>query len=137
MTKRQLPEWLSIGSLIAWIVPIGAFVGFPQPVRVGQSADRIQLAQHRSHRAVQILRFLADRILDPDRLRDLAADPASPAKETVSHAWFEGEAIAPDTDDLFGVQAVSRSLILFNALFALQSGLDLTYLWGGVNLPTA
>src|SRR6202035_4249303 len=28
-----------------------------------------------------------------------------------------------------------RSLILFNALFALQSGLDLTYLWGGASLP--
>ncbi len=30
---------------------------------------------------------------------------------------------------------MSRSLILFNALFALQSGLDLVYLWGGANLP--
>jgi hypothetical protein len=28
-----------------------------------------------------------------------------------------------------------RSLILFNALFALQSGLDLVYLWGGASLP--
>ena len=30
---------------------------------------------------------------------------------------------------------MSRSLILFNALFALQSGLDLVYLWGGASLP--
>ena len=30
---------------------------------------------------------------------------------------------------------MSRSLILFNALFALQSGLDLVYLWGGAALP--
>ena len=30
---------------------------------------------------------------------------------------------------------MSRSLILFNALFALQTGLDLAYLWGGANLP--
>jgi len=30
---------------------------------------------------------------------------------------------------------VSRSLILFNALFAVQSALDLTYLWGGASLP--
>ena len=28
-----------------------------------------------------------------------------------------------------------RSLILFNALFALQTGLDLVYLWGGAALP--
>ena len=33
------------------------------------------------------------------------------------------------------MQAVTRSLILFNVLFALQSGLDLTYLWGGASLP--
>lgn len=33
-------------------------------------------------------------------------------------------------------QAVTlRALILFNLLFALQSGLDLVYLWGGVTLP--
>ena len=38
-------------------------------------------------------------------------------------------------DYLLGVQAMSRSLILFNALFALQSGLDLIYLWGGATLP--
>ena len=33
------------------------------------------------------------------------------------------------------MQAVTRSLILFNVLFALQSALDLTYLWGGASLP--
>jgi hypothetical protein len=38
-------------------------------------------------------------------------------------------------DDLFGEKAMTRSLILFNALFALQSGLDLVYLWGGASLP--
>jgi hypothetical protein len=38
-------------------------------------------------------------------------------------------------DYLFGAQAMSRSLILFNALFALQTALDLVYLWGGATLP--
>ena len=33
------------------------------------------------------------------------------------------------------MQAVTRSLVLFNVMFALQSGLDLTYLWGGASLP--
>ena len=33
------------------------------------------------------------------------------------------------------MQAVTRSLILFNVMFALQSALDLTYLWGGASLP--
>lgn len=31
--------------------------------------------------------------------------------------------------------AVRRSLLLFNALFALQTGLDAVYLWGGASLP--
>jgi hypothetical protein len=38
-------------------------------------------------------------------------------------------------DYLLGAQAMSRSLILFNALFALQTVLDLIYLWGGAALP--
>jgi len=36
---------------------------------------------------------------------------------------------------LFGEAAILRSLILFNLLFAVQSVLDLTYLWGGLVLP--
>ena len=31
--------------------------------------------------------------------------------------------------------AVRRSLFLFNALFAMQTGMDITYLWGGASLP--
>ncbi len=31
--------------------------------------------------------------------------------------------------------AVTRSLVLFNAVFAVQSALDLLYLWGGADLP--
>src|SRR5665213_1578045 len=40
-----------------------------------------------------------------------------------------------DLDFLLGDKAMVRSLVLFNALFALQTVLDLTYLWGGANLP--
>jgi hypothetical protein len=36
---------------------------------------------------------------------------------------------------LFGPAAILRSLIVFNAIFAIQTVLDLTYLWGGVALP--
>ena len=36
---------------------------------------------------------------------------------------------------LFGAAAITRSLVLFNALFAVQTGLDLFYLWGGAALP--
>lgn len=54
-----------------------------------------------------------------------------------------GAAVATTTTDapskpaglLFGEAAILRSLILFNLLFAVQSVLDLTYLWGGLGLP--
>lgn len=36
---------------------------------------------------------------------------------------------------LFTPQSVIRALTLFNAIFALQTGLDATYLWGGLSLP--
>jgi Domain of unknown function (DUF4173) len=36
---------------------------------------------------------------------------------------------------LVTAQSVTTSLILFNAMFALQTGLDLTYLWSGAALP--
>ncbi|TPM27903.1 DUF4173 domain-containing protein [Mesorhizobium sp. B2-3-4] len=38
-------------------------------------------------------------------------------------------------DIVFGKAAILRALIVFNILFLLQSGLDATYLWGGVALP--
>ncbi|WP_246682976.1 DUF4173 domain-containing protein [Mesorhizobium sp. B2-8-3] len=38
-------------------------------------------------------------------------------------------------DILFGKAAILRALIVFNGLFAVQSALDATYLWGGVALP--
>ncbi|TXI10688.1 MAG: DUF4173 domain-containing protein, partial [Rhizobium sp.] len=38
-------------------------------------------------------------------------------------------------DLLFGHGALLRSLIVFNALFAVQTLLDLAYLWGGASLP--
>lgn len=36
---------------------------------------------------------------------------------------------------LFGRAAILRSLLVFNALFAVQTALDMLYLWGGVRLP--
>ena len=57
------------------------------------------------------------------RLRspNLASPPSPPSRPI----WIIFSARRP----------MSRSLILFNALFALQSGLDLVYLWGGASLP--
>lgn len=38
-------------------------------------------------------------------------------------------------DQLLDHGTLVRSLLIFNLLFALQTGLDLTYLWGGADLP--
>jgi len=52
------------------------------------------------------------------------AEAAAPAQETRS-----------DRIDFFGVSTILRSLILFNLLFAIQTVLDVTYLWGNAKLP--
>lgn len=44
-------------------------------------------------------------------------------------------ATVADPLDLLSDLAIKRSLILFNGLFAIQTAMDLTYLWGGASLP--
>lgn len=41
----------------------------------------------------------------------------------------------PDRLEFFGVTTILRSLILFNLLFAVQTTLDVVYLWGNAKLP--
>lgn len=40
-----------------------------------------------------------------------------------------------DRSRLFGKAAMLRGLLVFNAMFAFQTALDLVYLWGGADLP--
>jgi hypothetical protein len=47
----------------------------------------------------------------------------------------EAEPPVDAPSELFGAAAILRSLLLFNLLFAVQTGLDVVYLWGGVALP--
>jgi hypothetical protein len=128
------PGWL--GSLVAWIVPLSIFALF---LALLSSAN--PLIEHRLMKVdlrVLLQYFelsrtifwgliacaiwpLIHRRIKPRQIRQtepnvVAAIPSAP-------------------DYLLGVQAMSRSLILFNALFTLQSGLDLVYLWGGAALP--
>jgi hypothetical protein len=133
--KGWSPEWLTVGSLIAWIVPLGAFAVF---LALFSSANPLI-----EYRLMQIdLRVLFN-LLDPLRIGFwiLVVCLIWPLVLRRSRKPWEPEprtaivAEPSDFDHFFGVQAVTRPLILFNALFALQSGLDLTYLWGGANLP--
>lgn len=50
-------------------------------------------------------------------------------------ARTEPTRIARAPSALFGRRAIVRSLVLFNALFMVETVLDLAFLWGGVALP--
>ncbi|RUW78172.1 MULTISPECIES: DUF4173 domain-containing protein [unclassified Mesorhizobium] len=58
----------------------------------------------------------------PRPARPVRVEPAAPARTAIE-------------DVLFGKAAILRALVVFNLLFAMQTGLDATYLWGGVALP--
>jgi hypothetical protein len=134
--KLWTPEWL--GSLVAWIVPLSVFTLF-----LALFASANPLIENRLLKInIQALYNLLDvwRIwfwvmiacaIWPLLRRRFRRKPASFEFEPRATA----AAASSDMDYLLGVQAVTRSLVLFNALFALQSGLDLTYLWGGASLP--
>jgi uncharacterized protein DUF4153 len=47
----------------------------------------------------------------------------------------DDQATASEFFELLGAAAILRSLVLFNLVFAVQSALDLIYLWGNVELP--
>lgn len=50
-------------------------------------------------------------------------------------ASYEAERIDGRIVRLFSVQSVLTALVLCNAIFAVQNGLDITYLWAGETLP--
>ena len=132
--KIWTPGWL--GWLVAWIVPLSVFAVF---LTLFSSANPLI-----EHRLMQIdLRKLFE-LIDSWRLvfwvftigmiwplirRRIKFKP------TLQNTHHPVAVESPDLDYLLGTQAVTRSLVLFNALFALQTTLDLTYLWGGATLP--
>jgi hypothetical protein len=134
--KLWTPEWL--GSLVAWIVPLSVFAIF---LALFSSANPLI-----ENRLLKINFQALYNLLDVWRIwfwaliacaiwpllrRRFRRKPASSSLGPRAATT----AVSSDMDYLLGVQAVTRSLVLFNALFALQSGLDLTYLWGGASLP--
>jgi hypothetical protein len=134
---RPMPEWLSARSIVGWIVPLAAFAVF-----LGLFASANPLIEYR---LLQVdLRVLFN-VLSAPRMVFWALIIClvwplihlrirhKPDRE--SEPRVGSAADFPDMDDLFGAKAISRSLILFNGLFALQTGLDLAYLWAGATLP--
>lgn len=133
--KNWTPNWL--GSLVAWIVPLCVFAVFLALFAQANPLIENTLMQIDLRAFVNLFNLwriafwlmmacvswpLIRRRLRRWPIRETEPRPAIAAQTS-------------DLDFLLGAQAMLRSLILFNALFALQSGLDLTYLWGGASLP--
>ena len=141
--QRRIAPSLSIGSLIAWIIPLSFFVIFlclfasANPLierALGQIDLRVLLAYFDPWRMAFWI-AMAGAIWALVRRRIRSRSLSTPTSEPAS-ADESGPASKPtDFDYLFGKTAMTRSLILFNALFLLQTGLDVTYLWGGASLP--
>lgn len=68
------------------------------------------------------------------RLRRSRAARRADVPATVIEETVDKRAII--TDRLFGPAAITRALLLFNAVFAVQTLLDVVYLWGGAELPS-
>lgn len=132
--KAWTPGWL--GSLVAWIVPLSISALFLDLLSSANPLIERQLMQINLRILFQYFELsrtifwvliacaiwpLIHRRIKPGQIRQAEPNIAATLPS------------APDY--LLGVQAMTRSLILFNALFALQSGLDLTYLWGDASLP--
>jgi hypothetical protein len=48
---------------------------------------------------------------------------------------MQGPVLPKPASLVFGATAIRNSLLVFNALFAVQTAMDLMYLWGGLRLP--
>ena len=125
-----------IRQFVIWLVPVGCAVVFvclfssanPVIETVLARIDPSFLAQFANPErivlwmvvAVVVWPLLIPRLFQKRSFKAaVASTGATPGRESL----------------LFGPAAILRSLIVFNAIFAVQTALDLTYLWGGAALP--
>jgi hypothetical protein len=133
--KLWTPGWL--GWLVAWLVPLTVSAIF---LALFSSAnplieDRLMQIDLRALFALingwrLAFWLLVACLVWPLIHRRIKSRPARESTPALT-----GAASTSDLDYLLGPPAITRSLVLFNALFALQTALDLTYLWGGAALP--
>jgi Domain of unknown function (DUF4173) len=129
----------TVGHLTVWIVPLvlgaifAALFASANPL-IESWFDAIDLKSATSHLSAPRLLFwaatlsvvwpfIAMRWLQ----RQQSAVPVAAAEPSMDLDLALGE--------LFGTRAILRALVLFNLLFAVETVLDLVYLWGGVALP--
>lgn len=123
-------------SYVAWIAPIGLFLVFlslfatANPVIEEWTRRLDPLRNLDLISPMRILFWLMIACLTWPFLH-LRRPRKTPQRPTPAFASQR----AGDAGALLGKDAVLRSLVLFNALFALQTLLDMAYLWGGLTLP--
>jgi hypothetical protein len=135
LTLRGRKAAFRIASVVAWIVPAGLFLVF---VSLFASANPL------------IDEWV--RLFDPRQLLEQISIGRTifwiciacfvwpfvhmrRARRSAKIARAQRPSVNSDLDVVFGNAAVLRSLVLFNALFAVQTALDVAYLWGGLTLP--
>lgn len=120
-------------GLLAWILPVVLGLVFIMLFTAANPLIEIAISWIRADVVLDLLGparlvfwlLLATAIwplLRPALLPTRSPMPAATAAPAAEFAWF-------------GHAAVLRSLLVFNALFAVQTVLDLAFLWGGVALP--
>jgi hypothetical protein len=121
-------------SLLAWIVPLGFAAAF---LLLFASANPLIESVLNAIRIDSL-----GQLLDPWRivLWGIVAVIVWPLLRPKLLPWPKGPAVQgpvrPKAESLvFGRAAILRSLVVFNALFAVQTAMDILYLWGGVRLP--
>lgn len=117
-----------------WIMPLGFAAGF---VALFAMANPLIDKVLRSIDLTYLLQFL--NVWRIGFWLVAAAFVSALLRPRLKHlAWRRQEYPANATkfeNEFFGHAALLRSLVVFNALFAVQTLLDLTYLWGGASLP--
>ena len=119
---------------LVWIVPVASaavfaflFVAANPVLELGLHAIRLEtLLQYFDPMRVMLWGFIAAvswPILSPRLLRWTAV------------AQMQGPMLPRAESVVFGAEAIRNSLIVFNGLFAVQTLMDLAFLWGGVRLP--
>lgn len=137
----------SVARLAGWIVPVGLLGVFlilfadanPVMLRGLMSLDpaawlpRFEFSRVFTWIVILLLvwPFLHVRLMPKAWSRALAGFAPQPARPSAD----SGRPSVSLQDLLLSREAVLRSLVLFNLLFAMQTGLDALYLWGGAALP--
>lgn len=133
VAARQHSWQRAIVGLLAWVVPLGLGLVFVLLFAAANPLIEVAVASLRADSALDLLNpvrlvfwlIMAAAIwavLRPKLLRRRKATQNTPMFAHRETAWF-------------GQAAILRSLIIFNALFAIETALDIAFLWGGMTLP--